>query len=170
MEIILISLSVISTLSTVCLFILIVIMNKAVNDLKNDVSTIKTDERIDLINIEAKALAMKINSLETVFYMNGDSTLDVNAPEWLISNKKVKKYFSPGKIERVENADDHSLTTFEYLDNRMVVSKTYINDILKYEIMHSEYGNPVSGQVFDDKENPIVKYSYDKFGQVSKDN
>ena len=95
MEIILISLSVISTLSTVCLFILIVIMNKAVNDLKNDVSTIKTDERIDLINIEAKALAMKINSLETVFYMNGDSTLDVNAPEWLISNKKVKKYFSP---------------------------------------------------------------------------
>ncbi len=136
---------------------------------KNITTGLENFEKVkDVLIIDSKALAMKMNILQNAITINAETTLDINTPKWLVSKGDVKKYFIPGKIEKVINNKDNSETIFESKDNGEVLSKTFVNGRLKYEIIHTVYGNPISGTTYNEDGNIREEYTYDKLGQVTK--
>ena len=81
---------------------------------------------------------------------------------WCFEHKGEKKYYKPGKIEKVERGDD--VTTFDYEEDR-VVAHVMRKKRPVAEIIYSLNGAPVSGRIFENGK-PIRTFKYNELGQV----
>lgn len=81
---------------------------------------------------------------------------------WCFEHKGEKKYYKPGKIEKVERGDD--VTTFDYEEDRVVAHVTRKKKLVA-EIVYSLNGAPVSGRIYENGKT-IRKFKYNELGQV----
>jgi len=73
-----------------------------------------------------------------------------------------KKYYKPGKIEKVERGDD--VTTFDYEEDR-VIARVMRKKKPIAEIVYTLQGTPVSGRIYENGKT-IRKFKYNELGQV----
>ena len=81
---------------------------------------------------------------------------------WCFEHKGEKKYYKPGKLEKVERGDD--VTTFDYEEDR-VVARVMRKKTPIAEIVYTLQGTPVSGRIYENGKT-IRKFKYDELGQV----
>ena len=81
---------------------------------------------------------------------------------WCFEHKGEKKYYKPGKIEKVERGDD--VTTFDYEEDRVVAHVTRKKKLVA-EIVYSLNGAPVSGRIYENGKT-IRKFKYNELGQI----
>ena len=80
---------------------------------------------------------------------------------WCFEHKGEKKYYKPGKIEKVERGDDE--TTFDYEEDRVVAHVTRKKKLIA-EIVYSLQGTPVSGRIYENGKT-IRTFKYNELGQ-----
>ena len=81
---------------------------------------------------------------------------------WCFEHKGEKKYYKPGKIEKVERGDD--VTTFDYEEDR-VVARVMRKKTPIAEIVYTLQGTPVSGRIYENGKT-IRTFKYNELGQV----
>lgn len=81
---------------------------------------------------------------------------------WCFEHKGEKKYYKPGKIEKVERGDD--VTTFDYEEDR-VIARVMRKKKPIAEIVYTLQGTPVSGRICENGKT-IRKFKYNELGQV----
>lgn len=82
--------------------------------------------------------------------------------KWCLEYKGEKKFFKPGKIEKIISAN--SETDFVY-QNDTVVCICRQNGVVVSEITYKANGAPISGKIFEEGK-AVKKFEYDDLGQV----
>ena len=81
---------------------------------------------------------------------------------WCFEYKGERKYYKPGRIEKVEHGDE--VTTFDYEED-CVIAHVRKNKTPIAEIVYSLHGAPISGRIYE-KGKLVRSFEYDKLGQV----
>lgn len=82
----------------------------------------------------------------------------------LVTGAKPK--FKSGKLESVVSEDGKETTNFSYERDGLVISRTYRDGKLRFEIVHGKLGNPLRGKMFGPSGNVVKEFSYGPDGQV----
>lgn len=86
--------------------------------------------------------------------------------EWCLEYEGEKKYFSPGKIERVSSAKLEEESSFEYVGDEVICTVTQ-NGQIKSELIFTRNGAPKSGKIFEDGK-LVKEFTYNSLGQVEE--
>ena len=78
----------------------------------------------------------------------------------------AKPNFKDGKLKTVISEDGKERTDFSYGRNGLVTSRTYRDGKLRFEIVHSRFGNPLTGKMFGPSGDVVKEFSYGPDGQV----
>lgn len=81
---------------------------------------------------------------------------------WCFESKGEKKYYKPGKLQKVESGEES--TEFLYEEDR-IVTKVTRGKRLVAEIVYTLQGAPISGTLYE-KGKKLRTFKYDKLGQV----
>ena len=138
------------------------------NSIQDKLQQIQKDDRIDLMSLEVKSLKMKLVMIEASLHHHVEKALSLDSPEWILSNGSIKKHFTPGRVEQIVDETAKSTTEFTHQDNGTVISKTFVDGTLRYEITHSSFGNPLNGKSYDHEGQLVEQYEYNELGQVIK--
>lgn len=84
--------------------------------------------------------------------------------EWCLEHEGVKKYFSPGKIEKVLSPQKEEESSFQYVNDEVICTVTCKGQV-KSELTFTKNGAPKRGKIFEDGK-LIREFTYDELGQV----
>lgn len=127
-----------------------------INSIAEENATVKTDFEL---------LQKKFNSLKGQMFIQQGILLQEKG-KWCLEHNGEKKYFTPGKIEKIISSDFE--TDFVY-DKGFATCTCRKNGIIVSEITYESNGAPVSGKVY---ENGVAvrEFKYDDLGQVCEEN
>lgn len=78
----------------------------------------------------------------------------------------AKPEFKNGKLRSVVSEDGKERTDYTYGNDEKIISRTYREGRLKFEIVHTRFGNPISGRMFGSSGEVVREFSYGPDGQV----
>jgi len=102
-------------------------------------------------------------SVRTAMYLR-EANVEKKGGLWCFEHKGEKKYFKPGRLEKVETPDE--TTEFVY-DNDRVTATVKRGTKLAAEIVYTHQGSPVSGKIYE-RGKVVQSFDYDNLGQVVK--
>ena len=91
-----------------------------------------------------------------------EANVEKNTGLWCFEHGDEKKFYRPGRIEKVERGED--TTTFDYVDDH-VVARVMRKKKPIAEIVYSLQGTPVSGRIYENGKT-IRSFKYNELGQV----
>ena len=85
--------------------------------------------------------------------------------EWCLTHDGERKYFTPGKLQKVSSAKTQEESSFQYNDDCVICAVTQ-NGNLKSELIYSLGGAPKSGKIYSD--GVLIKnFTYNELGQAA---
>ena len=122
------------------------------------------EEVSDVKNI-FELLQKEFNTLKGQMFIQEGILLQEKG-KWCLEYNGEKKYFTPGKIEKVISSDFE--TEFVH-DNGFITCTCRKSGIVVSEIIYKSNGAPVSGKVYENGV-AIKEFKYDDLGQVCEEN
>ncbi len=156
--------------TSLILLVVLVKKCKSLNAIDEEVQ--KIDAEIRKINLDydivigiIRASLPLIEQPDKVYVKIGvDQATSKDVPGKLDTDQRLIKTFDTKLIE-VDDAVSGEVVKYS-VSKKGVVSKTYRDGVLKFEIKHTKFGSPISGKIFGEGGSVIKSFAYDEFGQV----
>ena len=159
--------------TSLILLVVLVKKGKSLNAIDEEVQKIEAEIRkfnldYDIVIGIIRASLPLIEQPDKVYVKIGivgiDQVTSKDASGKVDTDQRLIKTFDTKLIE-VDDAVSGEVVKYS-ASKKGVVSKTYRDGVLKFEIKHTKFGSPISGKIFDEGGSVIKSFAYDEFGQV----
>ena len=134
-----------------------------IRKIQKDINAIAEENAI--VKTDFELLQKKFNSLKGQMFVHEGILLQEKG-KWCLECNGEKKYFTPGKIEKIISPDIE--TEFVY-DNGFATCTCRKNGIIVSKITYKTNGAPVAGTVYENG-TAVREFKYDELGQVCEEN
>lgn len=132
---------------------------------QRDIINALKKEQEDFISLQKSAVEDFCLMLKQQMFIHEAKLLSEHG-DWCLEYDGEKKYFSPGKIERVSSAKLEEESSFEYVGDEVICTVTK-NGQIKSELTFTKNGAPKSGKIFEDGK-LVKEFTYNSLGQVEE--
>ena len=143
-------------------------LTKENSDFKEALTRENSDFKDALTKENQKELAIQKRTLQEQMYLH-ESELVQEFGEWCLEHNGEKKFFSPGRIKKVESHPSEKTTVktqFQYNGDE-VVCVTEENGVVISEMTYTKLGGIKSGKLF--RDGVMREFHYDEFGQLKQE-
>lgn len=134
------------------------------NQQRDTINVLKKEQE-DFVSLQKSAFENFCMTLKQQMFIHEAKLLSEHG-DWCLEHDGEKKYFTPGKIERVSSSKLEEESSFEYVADEVICTVTK-NGQIKSELTFTKNGALKSGKIFEDGK-LVKEFIYNSLGQVEE--